>query len=172
MGSSPTEPPWELPAIPHVLAHPPSKMAQVFLAKGRGWLKSLRGWRSPCWWPLSLALAGLSAKERPCSAAFGHQGSQDHHCTASVTTRSLVFRICQKMHLMEQIPETGQSLKVPPSSSHNGIENKACMATWLRACLPNPGHWKKHMAKESLASIHTPNSCWPPESDELALSPR
>lgn len=48
---------------------------------GGGFPKSLGGWSSPCWWPLDLALLGQSNKERPCSAAFGHQGSPDHHCT-------------------------------------------------------------------------------------------
>lgn len=52
---------------------------------------------------------------------------------------SLVLRICQKMHLMEEISEAGQSLKVPPSFSHNHLKTK------LHGC---PGRWKKHTGKE------------------------
>lgn len=40
---------------------------------------------------LGLVVAGQSSKERPCSAAFGHQGSPDHHSTISESAHRTLF---------------------------------------------------------------------------------
>lgn len=149
MGHPPPHNPQARPFPIHdVLAHPPGEKGQGCLAIWEwltnqvGFPQSLGGWRRPCWWLWGLVLAAQSTKERPCLQPLATRGQQITTVTFQrVPMRSLVFRICQKMHLMEQISEAGQSLKVPPFFSHNHLKTEL---PWLPRALEK-AHWQRSL---------------------------
>ena len=91
---------------------------------------------------LGLGAGYAGHQGKACLQPLATRGQQITTVTFQrVPRRSLVFRICQKMHLMEQISEAGQSLKVPPFFSHNHLKTKL---PWLLRALEK-AHWQRSL---------------------------